>query len=1006
MFRPTASYFLPLSLAWLLLLVIPDSADARQMQDDLQVRGRVIDTQGEPLPGVTVRIKDTFKGTVSDAEGRFSLRLEDEQTYSLVFSYIGLKKREIEITPPADLEVVLEEDSRMLTDVVITGYNMEKNRTELVGSVVQLESEDLQAERPVESFEKLLSGQVAGLNVENNAGGEPGVPVQVRIRGQGSLPAISDFIRTTSSEPLYVVDGVPIYDIQATRETSVSANEQLLNPLASFNPEDIESISVLKDASATAIYGANAANGVILITTKRGQSGQLKVDLSYNRGISEAINQVNLLSTPDYVALYRETLINSGRNEQEAISRAGPTDIYTSWEDINLRTADFQQANVSVSGGGNNAKARVALNYLEQETITRGNDFSRLNTRANVDVDFGERLSTQYNINFSLINKESLGQFDVRNAPPNLSPLTPDGSFNELGWFFDLPNPLSVLAQNENRQQGLASNGNITAQYLIFPSLRLTALAGLDYTQNNHFTYNSKFNASGRRRNGAVNNVNRQNLQWITNARLNWGTRLGKEWEISALLGVEAQEQTTRLLRAYASDFPFDDLRTPQSANTRNSASSEEEVSTLSYFAEANLEYKSRYFLTFNSRSDASSIFGGDVRRAVFASLGGGWLISEEAFFNKDGLINTLKLRATYGSTGNSRIGSYAARGLYSISSRFSYQGEGGIIPLTAENIRLSWEKNYKTDLAVDIGIGGRITTTIEYYHNQIKDAISTIDVPYESGFQLAEVNAADMLNSGWEFSFRTINVQNKRWEWTTRFNFSTNRNIITDLKLKEEDLGSNTGIGLVEGKDVRTIYGRKYAGVDPYSGRALWQLADGSFTDDYTQARLLENRVEIGSRNPNVFGGISNNLRYGKWSLSLIASYSYGSDILVNSLYEMDGRQFFNNQSVNLLDRWQQPGDLASVPRLHLDNPVVNTNSRFLFDNDHLIIENINLNYQFDTELLKRVNISTASLFAQVSNLAYFYLQQPRENRNGIREYRYSFPQARTWSLGMRVSL
>ena len=990
-------------LVSLLLLYLPASA---QQSETMLVRGQVTDAQGEPLAGVTVRLKDTYKGTVTNAEGSFRISLASGQTRTLVFSFVGMRSKEVEVSQATQLEVALEEDSKMLSDLVITGYNMEKNRTELVGSVVQLESEDLQAERPVDSFEKLLSGQVAGLNVENVGGGEPGVPVQVRIRGQGSLPASSDFIRTTSSEPLYVVDGVPIYDVQATRETPVSANEQLLNPLASFNPEDIESITVLKDASATAIYGANAANGVILITTKRGQSGQLKVDLSYNRGLSEAINQVELLSTNEYVALYRETLINDGLSAGEAAEEAGSTDIYTAWEDINLRTANFQQANVSVSGGGNSAKARVSLNYLEQETITRGNDFSRLNTRANVDVDFGERLSTQYNLNFSLINKQSLGQFNVLNAPPNLSPLNPDGSFNEEGWFFNLPNPLSVLAQNENRQQGLASNGNVTAQYLIFPSLKLTTLVGLDYTQNNHFAYSSKFNASGRRVNGRVNIVNRQNLQWITNARLNWGTRIGQDFEISALLGAEAQEQTTRLVRAYATDFPFDDLRNPQSANIRNSASSEEEVSTLSYFAEANLDYKGRYFLTFNSRSDASSIFGGDVRRAIFASLGGGWLISSEPFFNKDGLINTLKLRATYGSTGNSRIGSYAARGLYRIDSRFSYLGEGGIVPLTAENTRLSWEKNFKTDLALDIGIGGRVTATIEYYHNQIRDAISTIDVPYESGFQRAEVNAADMLNSGWEFSFRSINVKNDRWQWTTNFNISTNRNIVTDLKLKEEDIGSVTGFGLVEGRDVRTIYGTQYAGVDPYSGRSLWQLPDGSLTDDYTRARLLENRVEIGSRNPNVFGGLTNNLRYGNWALSVITSYSYGSDIFINNLYEQDGRQFFNNQSVNLLDRWRQPGNVALVPRLFTDTPIINSSSRFVFDNDFLKIENINLNYRFDSDLLKRFRLSSASIFMQVSNLAYFYLEQPRENRNGIREYRYQFPQARTWSLGVKASL
>jgi len=946
-------------------------------------------------------------GQVTDPDGRFRLSLDSGKAYVLQISFVGMQQQERTVSRSVQLEISMTEKSQMLNDVVITGYNVKKNRTELVGSVVQVDSKELQAERPVESFEKLLSGQVAGLQINNVGGGEAGVPNQVRIRGQGSLPG-NNFVRTTSSEPLYVLDGVPLYDIQTARGGPTTAFEQRLNPLASLNPEDIESISVLKDASASSIYGANAANGVILITTKRGRSGKLKVDFSITQGITEPINQLDLLDTQEYVELYREAMVNAGVPPEEAIERAGPTDIETDWESITLQNASFTQTNLSLSGGGNSARARVSFNYLSNETVSQGNNFERFTSRANVDVDFSEKFSARYSLNFTLTGKNSLGQPSATNAPPNISPFNPDGTFNNSGRFENLPNPLAAVAQNDNEHRGLATNGNVNLQYLITPNLQVTGLAGIDYYQNTNQLYFSKFNASGFNRNGYLNIVNRQNMQWITNIRVRWGKRFDNGLQVSFLAGAEAQEQTTWIQRTQGQDFPYDDLRNIQNSLVRDGNSSEEEVSTVSWFAESNLEWKDRYFVTVNSRSDASSIFGGDVRTGRFFSAGAGWLISQEEFYPFKGFIENMKLRGTYGTTGNSRIGSYAARGLYRIGSQYNYANQGGIFPITAENPLLTWEKNYKTDIGIELDFTDRLRLVLQYYQNDIKDAISTIDVPYESGFVNADINAADMRNSGWEVTLRTVNIRKENFEWSTNFNLSTNKNIITDLKLKESDIrGGNAGVGLVEGEDVRTIYGRQYAGVDPFNGKPLWQLPDGSLTDDFRLANEVENLQKIGTSNPAVFGGFINNFNYKNWSVSIITSYSIGSDIRINNLYETDGRQFaFNNQSKNLLDRWQQPGDWALIPRLHLQNQAILNASRFLYDNDHLKIENINLSYRFNTNTLRKLKLSAASIFAQVTNLTYFYFQNTPENRNGIEQYRFIFPEGRTWTAGLRISI
>lgn len=975
-------------------------------QDELfKVTGQVVDPSGIPLPGVNILVKGTNLGTISNADGNFGLALPANNRI-LIFSFIGYKKQEMDVSSAStSLTVTMEEDVQTLEGVVITGYNVEKNRTEIVGSLDQISSEELVVERPEESFEKLLAGRIAGVTISNTGGGEAGLPVSVRIRGQGTLPSLGTSRRSSSSEPLYILDGVPLYDITEGVGSNVTAREQRLNPLASLNPSDIESITVLKDASASAIYGANAANGVILITTKDGRTGGLKVEARVAHGLSEAINNVKLLNSEQYVELYRETLLNSGFTEEEAIERAGSAEVYTDWENITIRTAQNTNANLSLSGGSESVRMRLSMNYLDNETISEGNSFMKMGSRTALNFNFSEKFKADFNGGFTLVRKESLGGFFDQNFPPNISPYNADGSFNNSGFFETRPNPLATLEQNDNNHKSFATTNSVRLSYKPAASIQLRGLIGLDYYQNRHTIFLSGLNASGRNFGGRLSILDRQNFKWITNLTARWGTTLRNNHNLSALAGFEAQEQVTDLIRGSASGFPYDDLRILQVAENRESYSDNEVVTSISYFGELSYDFKQKFFISLNTRNDASSVFGGDVRRAFFASAGLSYNFHEEEFIKNISWIDLFKLRTSYGSTGNSRIGSYAARGLYGIDERFSYNGDPGIYPTTPANPDLTWERNLKFNTGLDIGLFDRMGLVIEYYRNDIKDAIAQIDVPYESGFTSGDVNAADFRNQGIELTLSYDIRRGENFNWTADFNLATNRNEITAVKLKQFDFNPNTGTGYRIGEDVRNIYGAFYTGVDPETGVALFLLNDGSLDSLYRVANDPEHIRRIGTTNPTLFGGFTNTLIYKNWQLSIITSYSFGADVLVSNFYETDGRQIsFLNQSVNQLDRWQNPGDITNTPRLSLENEPYRLTNRYLYDDDFIRFENILLSYSFSNQLIRRIGLDKANVFIQCTNLGYIYFDDTPKDRNGVAEYKNRFPESRTFTAGITI--
>ncbi len=999
---PKEGFFL-FSLQWLFLLS-PLSLQAQQRM----ISGVVTDEDKTPLIGATVAVQGREGGTSTDLEGRYTISLPPGAAEAmLVFSYVGMKSQTLRGKGGSTLNVVLYREAQDIQEVVVTAYSVRKQEKDLVGSYAQVTAEALRSDRPVESVDKLLEGLTPGLQVEQTTG-ERGLPVRVRIRGENALVPVGASDITASGQPLYILDGVPLYDIFETNTTNTQFSNvlnQRVNPLALLNPADIESIVVLKDAAATAVYGANAANGVILITTKKGKPGKTAVDVKFQQGFENTMNEIQFLNTAQYIELARETLFNSGKNPESA----GPTDISNDWRKAVQRTGTFTSAGFTMSGGGENTNFYFSADHLGQQAIARGNSNQRQGARISLGQKFGKKFSFNTGMAVSRKVKESLNTFQNVTFPPNLPIYGPDGTFNNQGPFVNLGNPLAVIAQNDHAHQVLSVNGNASLRFEPLPGLYLSTTAGVDAFQQREQRYNSALNGSGRSRNGFATRSNTDNQRWISTTQVGWNTSIKKNHHLALLTGFEAQRRTTARSIITASNFPFDNLR---ELNTVNKAdidanTSAYEDASLSGFGQLSYDWNYRYYLSLSARRDASSIFGGDVQAANFFSAGAAWTFSSESFMKRFKGLSFGKLRMSYGLTGNSRLGTYSARGLYLISGNNSYGGYNGFAPSAPANERLTWQSNEQWNAALDLHfLDSRFKIIWEYYRNTIKNAISTIPTPRESGFNSVIANTGDMRNQGMEWSLRA-DISRNALAWTSGFNFSFNRNKVLRIAIERPPQATDQSSGIVIGNDVNAVYGIRSAGVDPYNGKPLWYMPDGSITDDARLAADVRNRVVIGNRTPKFFGGWQNQLSWKQWQLGFMINYSYGSHILVNNLTFTDGRQIsFNNQSVNQLDRWQQPGDITDTPRLHESNFPSRNSTRYLFRNDYLQLANVNLGWELPRTMAKKMRISSLRASLQVDNLGYVYGTKTREGRNGIAEYRFIFPQARTVVAGLNIGL
>lgn len=969
----------------------------------LSVSGTIIGAGDRlPMPGVTVIEKGTANGAVSDMQGKFQIKLSKSDAI-LVFSFIGYETQEIPVKEKTVINVQIKETNQSLNEVVVLGYGSVKAREAVVGSVEQVKSDELLKHSNAQSIDQMLEGQVAGVQIESDSG-DPTSPVKVRIRGNNSLPDLgSNF--TASSEPLYILDGVPLID--ALNPNVNTGTETVINPLALINPEDIASVSILKDASAAAIYGANAANGVVIITTKKGSQGKTRVTLSHKILFDTPIDKIQYLNGEQYVELSEEFYRNSGYSEESIAEKVGATDVYTNWRDLTLQNAVSNASNLTISGGSDKSTFRLSLGYKQNETTTKGNDFESITSRLSLDNELAPGVTLSYTGGLTSFTADKYSAFATYSFKPNIPVYDENGDFTQMESY---ANPLADLAQNTNNSKKFYSNNSLTLKVKLSKNFSSSSMFGLDYTSTKNFTFYSKENGRGRKKGGYKNEVRRENLNWIANSQLEYNGTY-KRNTIGASAGIEVRHDQTNSTRASEENLISEKIivlgMAPEDEDSTVSGSESEDASR-SYFGRINYDFAKKYFLSMSFRSDASSYFGGDQQVENFMSAGGSWIISKENFWIENDIVNFVKLKASYGKLGNAKVGSYSARGLYGYNTSSNYNGKLVATPYTAPNEDLGWQKSFKFNTGLSVKFLKHYDLDVEYYNNQTKDGIMTLNVVPETGWNGISVNTADLTNYGLEVTLKANNINLGKVKWTSNFNIGFNKNRLDKLNMYADRLVSSSA-GLIVGKSTALIMGAKYAGVNPDNGNPQWFMQDGTITESTSDISGNDKKFVIGKSDPDFTGGFSNSFSYKGLSLSCMLSFEYGADkMMPYPARDMENIRTFHlyNKSVNLMDRWQKPGDITNIPRLDQNIAYNAYSDRFLFDQSNISLRSISLKYNFSKQICERIKLANASLGVNVTNVYTWYKDSGESGRNGLAEYRYPFPQSRTFAFQLSLGI
>jgi TonB-linked SusC/RagA family outer membrane protein len=765
----------------------------------------------QPLPGATIRIKGTGMGAITDFNGKFVYQLKGNDINNLVLEvgFLGMEPQLQKADDKKQFVFYLKEATDELNPVVITSsYGTTKLKEEIVGSISTLYAKDIAVEQASESIDKMITGQIAGVMVENTSG--VGGPVKINIRGQGTLSSLTGAKTGTSTQPLIIIDGVVMSEEYAIDAISFNGSgdtsEDLANPLMKIAPENIETISVLKDAAAVGIYGADGANGVILITTKKGKKGKTQFGFSNQLGISSAINRIKYLSGEQFTELRNDYM----KNTTTGYTPVAYNGINTDWFEVLNRSGIYNKYNFNVSGSTSKFSYRTNVSYLKIDEPQLGNDTKQLNAGINLGFNSG-KWSANLMLNPSYVQKDAPNIFSSFAYLPTLAVYNADGSYADLGVSgITRGNPLAAIEQNKNQSQTFGILGSLNLSYQLSKAIKFSTLFGMDYTDKEQDRYFSAANESGQFNGSFTLNgilypawgrriLNQQNsTKWNWQGQVLFNKQLNENHEIDGVAGFELSEDKTdfnfksgvgfvnpdqinKISDAVRDDNPatllVDESKAGQSSRGEISYNSR-----VSFLSQVNYNYKKRYYVLANLRRDESSVFGDDTNVALNGGAGLSWITSNENFLQSSTWIDFLKFKVSYGSTGNSRIGSYRAKGLYNISQN-NYNGYIGATTGAAPNGNLSWEKNTKFNVGFDFNIFKRIELTLEYYYDNKTDLITTRDIPTETGYNSVQLNASSMYNKGFELTTRIKWIKSNAFKWTTTFNISTVESKVTDLK-------------------------------------------------------------------------------------------------------------------------------------------------------------------------------------------------------------------------------
>jgi TonB-linked SusC/RagA family outer membrane protein len=978
------------------------------------VTGTITDqSDGLPVIGATVLVKGTSVGTATDLNGKYTISADPGSI--LVFRFVGMKSQEILVGDRSVIDVTLELDNVGLDEVIVVGYGSAIKR-ELTGAITKVETKGI-AEVPVASFESAIQGKTSGVFIEQ-ASGKLGETVKMRIRGSSSVSA--------NNQPLYVVDGVPI-----TAENLSSSGNQPTSPLADLAMTDVESIQILKDASAAAIYGSRASNGVVIIQTKRGKAGATKFDVQYTTGISEPSNLVKWLNADQYLELFNESMENVSVDglvwdwlPKEDIWEmyVGPVwdDGYdTDWQKEAFQKGSLNRINVSGSGGTDKTRFYAGLAYDDTKGILRGNNMNKMSARLNLDQQATDKFSFGMQMNVIRTEMERVQNDNAFATPLQLvaqSPLTPvyDPETGELNTETIYYNGLISLRDETNNQTSFRSLANIYAAYSIVKDLTFKSEFGTDiYDMREKNFWGRKTITGGPAGEAQNRSVRVINYNWEN--YLTYVKALGVH-HINLVGGMSYQQSNSIGSDIIGKGFPTDDFTNiDNAAEVTSYGGWEEATSYLSYFARANYKINEKYFFTLSGRVDGSSRFGVDNRFGFFPAGSAGWIITQEDFMAgvKD-VLSYLKVRASYGITGNSGIPDYAHLALY---SGVNYAGRTGLEVTQLQSRELGWENTAQLDIGLDFGLfNNRLTGEFDWYQKKTTDLLLYRTLPATSGFEGVWSNVGELENKGIEFALHSNNLAGK-FIWTTDFNLAFNKNTIIDINGPE--ITPNSINYVIEGQPIGVFKIVKYAGVDPDNGDALYYLSADN--DETTNNYNLAEKQICGSPNPDLTGGFNNYFEFAGVDLNVLISFVYGNEIYNGGgVYQSANGDWFDNQTADQMNRWQNPGDITDVPQARLgDGNGTKVSSRYLSDGSYVRFRNINLGYTLPKSLTTRLNMTSVRVYLGVQNLYtltkykgwdpevnYLGAGRSTQNNNIIQGYDfYTAPQARTYTLGINLS-
>ncbi len=982
------------------------------------VSGKVSNQDGDPLEGAAIVVIGTNTGTFSGADGRYQLNNVSGDA-SLKFSFVGYQTQTIEVAGRSEINVQMDE-SLILDEVVITGFGSQVKR-DVTGNIAKIGGDEI-AEIPVTSFESAIQGRAAGVLISQQ-NGKLGQGINVRVRGSASV--------TASNEPLYVVDGIVV-----TSQSQSSLNAAT-NPLADINPNDIASIEILKDASAAAIYGSRASNGVVIITTKQGTAGQTKFNLGYSQGFSQPTRNREWLSGPQYNELWDEAFLRSEFYEPSDGTVFGLTGAQwkdrripgwdqgndTDWEkEAFQENAGFQEANLSASGGDGKTSFFTSASYLDQAGILIYNNFDRFNGRLNLDHKATDRVNIGMNMSFSRSRNDRLPNDNSFSTPlqlialPSVQPLrdpdNPDEYFGRTVYFNGKLYEDNTYFQTRTYR----TLGNVYASWEILDGLTFRSELGLDFiSQNEEQYFNSKVARNTGEPNGFGENTFTHTFNYTLNNFATYNVAFG-ESNLNLVAGTSFQEYTSEFASVEGRNFPNDDFRKLASAAEISGGTSTGTIyNILSYFARANYKFGNKYLLSVSARLDGDSRFGKDERYGFFPAVSAGWIITEEAFMANVPVLSFLKLRGSYGITGNTPTTNFASRGLWGGGA--AYAGVSGINPTQSPNPDLKWETTTQIDIGLDFGLfDDRITGELDYYIKNTTDLLLNVNVPSSTGFLSQLRNVGELENKGLEVVINTVNTVGK-FRWNTNFNFARNRNLITNLDGQIIEGGFINRA--VEGQPIGVFFAPEYAGVDPDNGDALFYLntqdADGNIIDETSTTNDINEaeRIVVGDPNPDFIYGMNNTFSFAGIDLSFLLQGVYGNEIYNGGgVFQMDGFGWFDNQDVRVLDRWQNPGDVTDIPELRFLGGA-SESSRFISDGSYLRVKTATLGYTLPNTVVQAIRLNSVRIYATAQNLFTFTNYEgwdPEVNADftasniGLGTDFYSAPQAKTIIFGVNV--